>query len=523
VKFASKFFHIRVHPFLSVVKMALPELIEIVPLGKPVRAEITVPGSKSITNRALILAALADGEVTLTGALWSEDTQIMVECLSKLGFEIRVENDPAEFCNRTISVKGLGGKIPNTGTAEKSLELFVGNAGTAARFLSAFVCLGNGVYRLSGVPRMHERPQAALFSALRELGYHVESENGNNKLPVKVFGSEPLSNRVVQTLFPKYQDSLALATLGRQGRFCTVSIEQSSQFASAILLCANVGNWKVEIVGENAEESPYVAMTSKLIEAFPKKGGTFQIEPDASSGSYFAGADSLAPKMTIPPELMPGLGEGVMAETIQFSKIGVRNWPRSGWQIDENFEGFLTFGTLFRKISALKASGKPLSQENMGELLKLPSKNEISRRSDLGDSIMTAIILAPIQDKTFKFTDLGRLRVQECERIVALRTELTRCGAKVVEEGDTLTVWPSLLHGAEIETYNDHRMAMCFAILGLKVPGIKIKNPACVKKTFPNFFQKLAAPPPNGLGAEIWEIKHGQRTRKLSGDDLFAE
>jgi 3-phosphoshikimate 1-carboxyvinyltransferase len=167
--------------------MPLPDLIEIVPLNQPVRAEITVPGSKSITNRALILAALANGEVTLTGALWSEDTQIMVECLQKLGFEIRVENDPAEFCNRTITVKGLGGKIlpqGGTGTADQPLELFVGNAGTAARFLSAFVCLGDGVYRLSGVPRMHERPQAALFLALRELGYRVESPN--NKLPVVI-------------------------------------------------------------------------------------------------------------------------------------------------------------------------------------------------------------------------------------------------------------------------------------------------------------------------------------------------
>ena len=113
--------------------------------------------------------------------------------------------------------------------------------------------------------------------------------------------------------------------------------------------------------------------------------------------------------------------------------------------------------------------------------------------------------------------------MQECERVVALRTELTKCGAKVIEEGDTLTVYPSELNGAEIETYHDHRMAMCFAILGLKVPGIKIKNPACVKKTFPNFFQKVAGPPPNGLGAVIWEIKDGQRTRKLSGEDLFAE
>jgi 3-phosphoshikimate 1-carboxyvinyltransferase len=119
-----------------------------------------------------------------------------------------------------------------------------------------------------------------------------------------------------------------------------------------------------------------------------------------------------------------------------------------------------------------------------------------------------------------KFPDLGRLRVQECERVAALRTELTKCGAKVVEEGDTLTVYPSKLHGAEIETYNDHRMAMCFAILGLKVPGIKIRNPTCVKKTFPNFFQKLAAPPPNGLGAAILDAK---TRRKLEMKELFAE
>ena len=118
------------------------------------------------------------------------------------------------------------------------------------------------------------------------------------------------------------------------------------------------------------------------------------------------------------------------------------------------------------------------------------------------------------------FIDLGRLRLQETERVVALRTELTRCGAKAIEEGDTLTVYPSILHGAEIETYNDHRMAMCFAILGLKVPGIKLKNPACVKKTFPNFFQKLAAAPPHGLGATILDATTG---RKLTHDELFAE
>jgi 3-phosphoshikimate 1-carboxyvinyltransferase len=454
--------------------MALPELIEIVPLDKPVRAEITVPGSKSITNRALILAALADGEVTLTGALWSEDTQIMAECLQKLGFEIRVENDPEEFCNRTITVKGLGGKIPNAGMIEKPLELFVGNAGTAARFLSAFVCLGDGVYRLSGVARMHERPQAALFQALRELGYHVESENRNDKLPVKIFGRDAVS--ASQNAGEKIRDGDTPSVPKK----CRVSIEESSQFASALLLCAKIGNWKIEVVGENAEESPYVAMTLKLIEAFPHRGGKFQIGPDASSGSYFWGAAWLLQKNN--------LNNGVI----------VFDWTiaESQWQRDAFFRNYV------------------------GDGFKVGMKRTISRQTELADSIMTTIVLAPFASQPIQFIDLGRLRVQECERVVALRTELTKCGAKVVEEGDTLTVRPSPLHGAEIETYNDHRMAMCFAILGLKVPGIKIKNPACVKKTFPNFFQKLAAPPPHGLGATILDVKSG---RKLEFKELFAD
>ena len=476
--------------------MALPDLIEIVPLTQPVRAEITVPGSKSITNRALILAALAEGEVTLRGALWSEDTEIMFECLHKLGFEISQQLDPDEPCNRTITVKGLGGRVPAGGTESQPLDLFVGNAGTAARFLAPFLCLGSGVYRLHGVPRMHERPQAALFVVLRELGYRVDSENGNDKLPVRIFGASPKPGK------------------------CRVSIEKSSQFASALLLSAGIGQWQVEIIGENADESPYVVMTSKLMEAFPKTGGTFQIEPDASSGSYFWAANWLVSaghwmkeflETTPPAEIQKRfhtLWEWVQAEhrpgTINpvhenQLAITVRNWPDSGWQIDADFPNFI------------------------------PLPKSISREGQLGDSIMTAIIVAAdlwggfgleSRAKGIHFHDLQRLRLQECERVVALRTELIKCGATVVEHKETLMVYQAKLHGAEIETYNDHRMAMCFAILGLKVPGIKIKNPACVKKTFPNFFQKLAAPAPHGLGAEILDAKS---VRKLTHEELFAD
>ncbi len=443
--------------------MALPDLIEIVPLDKPVRAEITVPGSKSITNRALILAALADGETILRGALWSEDTQIMVECLQEIGFMVNVETDPDETCNRTITVYGNGGAVLRGGTEQQPLELFVGNAGTAARFLAPFLCLGSGVYRLHGVPRMHERPQAALFQALRELGYRVESEKGNDKLPVIIFGGRadlPVSLDARQRVPTKS---------------CKVSIVESSQFASALLLSAKHGGWEIEIVGENAEESPYVAMTMGMQNNFLQFGNVFPIDADTSSGSYFWAAGHLSGEK--PP-----------------FPIQVNHWPINDWQIDRKF---------------------PLVAEDISE-----GRNTISRQNDLGDSIMTAIVIAPFSNHAVIFTDLGRLRVQECERVVALRTELTKCGAKVVEEGDTLTVWPSPLHGAEIETYNDHRMAMCFAVLGLKVPGIKIINPACVKKTFPNFFQKLAAPPPHGLGATILDAKTG---RKLTHEELFAD
>lgn len=499
----------------------LPEIIEIQPLDKPVQAQITVPGSKSITNRALILAALAKGETTLRGALWSEDTQVMVECLQKLGFTIRIEEDPDEFSNCILTVKGLGGEIPNAGTAEKPLELFVGNAGTAARFLSACVCLGKGVYKLHGVPRMHQRPQSALFKALRELGYRVETENGNEKLPATIFGSESLSQRIIQPLSPKYQESLTLQP-NQKGRACTISIEESSQFASALLLCANYGDWKVKIVGENSEESPYVVMTQKLIEVFPKNGGDFQIEPDASSGSYMLAAGMIAE----PPEFLEYSELFKMeARTKIYNHITVNDWPESDWQIDARFKlfvksrGNLQAAIALSKLDKAKPSVSQQEIEKIRELMNV-GKLVISRQTDLADSIMTAIVMTTLDRQEIKFTDLGRLRVQECERVEALRTELTKCGAKVVEEGDTLTVYPSKLHGAEIETYNDHRMAMCFAILGLKIPGIKIKNPACVKKTFPNFFQKLAAAPPAGLGATIRDASNGQI---LAGEDLFAD
>jgi len=351
-----------------------------------VQAQVSVPGSKSLTNRALTLAALADGETSLNGALWSEDTQVMVECLQELGFMVNVEEDPKESCNRTITVYGKGGAVPPGGTETQPLELYVGNAGTAARFLAALVCLGRGYYRLHGVPRMHERPQADLFRALTQLGYRVDAAGG--KLPALIQGGGP-----------------------RPGK-CQVSITESSQFGSALALCSRAGGWQIEVTGENAEESAYLKMTFALIKVFPQTGGVFHIEPDASSGSYFWAAGALP------------FSEAVV-ESWRNVPITVAQWPTSGFQPDEEFPRFMP-------------------------LRGVHTPTYLSRAQHLGDSIMTAIVLAPFADHPVRFGELGRLRLQECERVLALRTELTKCGAKVIEKDDTLEIFPSNLHGAEI-------------------------------------------------------------------------
>jgi 3-phosphoshikimate 1-carboxyvinyltransferase len=419
----------------------LPDLIEVVPPSTPTESKVVLPGSKSLTNRALILAALASNPVTLRGALWSEDTKAMVECLERLGFPVEVADDPAEPANRTLKVEGAGGRVPNAGTPEKPIELFVENAGTAARFLPPMLCLGHGSYRVSGIERMHQRPQAALVGALRQLGYRIDTPN--DRLPAVIHGTGP-----------------------RPGAACSVSVEESSQFASALLLSAGIGGWKVTVTGGNEDELPYVDMTRRLVKDFPWNGGIYDIEADASGASYFWGADWLLRESG--------------------SRVTVVPTPRSGMQADQKFLDLVAQGTW---------------------------QAAYSRQTDLADSIMTAIVLAPFAPKTTRFTELGRLRVQECERVTALRTELSKCGARIEESGDTLTIQPGPLHGAEIETYNDHRVAMCFGMLGLRVPGLRLLKPACVRKTFPNFFAKLAE-----LGTVITDADG----KPLSGNDLLA-
>lgn len=384
----------------------LPDILELKPLAKAPNCTITVPGSKSITNRALILAALADGKCTLRGALWADDTQVMVDSLQKLGFSVKVSPDPTEECNRTIEVEGRGGELP-----AKKAELYVGNAGTAARFLSALVALGRGEYRITGDARMHERPMNDLFVALRKLGAEISTPND---------------------CFPA-----TIRARGLRATSVTVSARQSSQFASALLLVSRRTGLQVQLA-EPDEPHGYVEMTRKMMEQFCSE---YVIEPDLSSASYF-----------------------VAAGHITGGRVEVTGWPQNSLQIDGRFPKYL------------------------------PPPRTVSRLRDLGDSVMTLAICALFGQNPLQIIEAERMREQECDRVRAMVTELQRVGAHVEEMTDGFTVHsakPGQLHGAEIETYNDHRMAMAFAVLGLKVPGIRIKNPGCVSKTFPNFFEKV--------------------------------
>jgi 3-phosphoshikimate 1-carboxyvinyltransferase len=376
------------------------------PLAKPPNCTITVPGSKSITNRALILAALADGKCTLRGALWADDTQVMVDSLQKLGFDVKVSPDPVEECNRTIEVVGQGGKIP-----AKKAELYIGNAGTAARFLTAFVCLGHGEYKISGDPRMNDRPMEDLLTGLRELGAEVDARN--DRLPARI-------------------RSRGL----RRGKV-TVSARHSSQFASALLLVSQHAGFEVQLA-EPDEPHGYIEMTRRMKETFRHD---YLVEPDLSSASYF-----------------------VAIAFLTGGNVRIPGWPERSLQVDGDFLSFL------------------------------PPPESVSRLRDLGDSVMTLTICALFGKQPMRLRDAARMREQECDRIHGMFVELRRVGAEVDEHPDGLTVNPAKwgrLHAADVETYNDHRMAMCFAVLGLKVPGIRIKNPGCVSKTFPNFFEKL--------------------------------
>lgn len=420
----------------------MTDQIVVSPTG-PVVGTIQPPGSKSITNRALVCAAIADGPSVLEGALVSEDTHVMLESLARLGIEVQSEQN-----GTVLKVAGCGGKIPAA-----SADLFVANSGTTIRFLTAMVALGHGKYRLDGIARMRQRPIADLLQTMNDLGVEVVSELGTGAPPVMVHAK------------------------GLRGGTAKISGEISSQFLSGLLMAAPLAQQDVclQVIGELVSK-PYVTMTLKVMQAFGAesqsrdfqefripgrqlyKGCHYQIEPDASAASYFWGAAAVTGgKVTV---------KGLQPDALQGDVAFVNCLKQMGCEVISSAEGITVVGKPLRGIDI--------------------DMNAIS------DTVQTLAVVALFADGPTTMRGVGHIRHKETDRIGDLARELRKLGAQVDEWEDGLRVHPAPLHGATLETYNDHRMAMSFSLAGLRVPEVVILNPGCTAKTYPGYFEDLA-------------------------------
>ncbi len=424
---------------------------EMIPVERPVSGSIRPPGSKSLTNRALVIAALARGTSMLTGVLDSRDTQVMIDSLQKLG--IVIEQSKAE---RTLKIQGCEGRPPAA-----QADLWLENSGTSIRFLTALCTLGNGRFRLDGNARMRERPIADLVTAIQQFGIAVECEQGNLCPPV------------------------ILTSQGLPGGKISMNANLSSQFLSAMLMAAPCAEQPVEIqiAGEMVSE-PYIEMTLEIMSQFgvvaerPAPGifrlvpqtyraTHYDIEPDASAASYFFGVAAVTGgTVTV---------EGLHAKSLQGDIQFVRALEQMGCRV--------TWGS-----QSVTVHGGPLRGIEI-------DMNAIS------DTAQTLACIAAFASGPTRIRNVAHMRIKETDRVFAVVTELRRLGLRIEEFPDGMTITPGGLHGGTVATYDDHRMAMSFSLIGLRIPGIKIAHPECTAKTYPDFFadlDRLCAPPQPG-------------------------
>ncbi len=425
--------------------------MEIIPISRPLHASVRVPGSKSLTNRALLIAALADGQTRIENALFSDDSRYFAAALQTLGFNLRLDESA-----KTMTVTGLGGRIPAA-----RAELFIGNAGTAARFLSAFLTLGHGQYSLDGEPRMRERPIGDLVETLEALGAVIQSPNlqiENRKLicpPIIIHAS------------------------GLPGGHASIAGDISSQFLSALLMVAPYAQNPVELtLSTELNSKPYVEMTLAIMaefglsverrgyEQFTVRAGRYQaqerytVESDASAASYFFAA----------PLICGGT-------------VRVENISRQSKQGDIAF------------LDVLRQMGATIEESDHCILVTghSPLRGLDVDLGDIPDTAQTLAAIAPFADSPTRMRGIASARVKETDRVAATCAELARLGVTVEEHPDGMTIYPCKdIRPAKIQTYNDHRMAMAFSLIGLRAPGVEIENPGCVSKTFPNYFDVLS-------------------------------
>ncbi|MBE7534125.1 MAG: 3-phosphoshikimate 1-carboxyvinyltransferase [Anaerolineales bacterium] len=429
--------------------------MRIVSIARPLNAIVRVPGSKSLTNRALLIASLANGQTKLTNALFSDDSKYFARALQTLGFDVQLDE-----ANSEMTVTGLGGDIP-----VRQANLFIGNAGTAARFLTAFVKLGHGEYILDGDSRMRERPIGGLLQAL-------------NKLTDK---DQPIITDP-WTLVPDYSHvclPVLINAYGLYGGKTRVAGNISSQYLSALLMIAPYAQTSVEIeLATDLNSKPYVDMTLSMMKDFGvevQRDGykafviptasyqvpisAYSIESDASAASYFFAAPAIC-------------GGTVKVESISRNSV----------------QGDIKF------LDVLSEMGCMVAEEGNSLIVTCNSRLkglDVNLR-DLPDTAQTLAAIAPFASTPTRIRGIASARHKETDRIHATCAELARLGVQVDEHEDGMTIYPaSNLQPANIQTYNDHRMAMSFSLIGLRFDGVTIENPSCVSKTFPNFFDVL--------------------------------
>ncbi len=409
--------------------------------------EVEVPGSKSISNRALVLAALATGKTLIRNLQFSDDSKRMLESLKSLGFDIRWDQ-----AAKTAEVQGLGGLIPRDSPALKGEALNVGNAGTAARFLPCLAALGSGNFHFKSDAAMEGRPMGELLTVLAEQGSATSPS---------------------RSAYP-----FTLAAGGLKGGRVSLDLSKSSQFASGLLMVAPyaASPLTLEILGER-EQLPYVEITAAMMESFGIKvhrngalwelplgayasPGEYLVEPDLSGAAYFFAAAALAGgKVTV---------RGARASSIQGDIRFLKVLQHMGCAFYEDPEG----------LTVEKEPGKVLKgvEVDMGAF---------------SDQALTLAALAPFCDRPVTIRNVAHIRNQECDRIRAISKNLRMLGAEVEERPDGVTIQPGPLQGGVIETFGDHRVAMAFSLVGLKVPGISIDDPDCVSKTFKDYWSVL--------------------------------
>ncbi len=423
----------------------MTESLEIPSCPGPVQGSIRPPGSKSITNRALVCAALARGTSRLTGVLDSQDTRVMAAGLSALGIALT-----ADWQAGTMTVEGSGGAIP---AREATIDCAA--SGTTIRFLSAVCGLGHGTFRLDGTPRMRKRPIGDLLAALRSLGVDATAESPGDCPPV------------------------VIRARGLEGGTTTVRGDTSSQFASGLAMAAACTPRGMRIEFEGRLVSlPYLDMTRRVMESFGATCETeaaawrvapsgyracdYAIEPDASAASYFFAAAAI----TGGSVRVDGLSRRSMQGDVGLCDALEHMGCRVAW--DESGEGSIT-------VSGQADRGIDIDM------------NAIS------DTVPTLAVVALFANGPTTIRNVAHIRDKETDRIGDLVRELRKLGGRVEETADGLTIEPAALRRATLSTYDDHRMAMSLALAGLRVPGVRILDPACVAKTFPEYWRKLAA------------------------------